>query len=147
MNAPIDSGVIPYVLSDTRDGVRTLVIRHGHHVRETRLLGDRVTQFGQLDRNAHADILTRDSSQHGCTTFGAAAGYWTSADVRPYLAHALDVFGPRRCLVGSDWPLVTLAGTMERWVDAVLDVLGPLSDSEQRAVLYDTAVAVYGVEP
>jgi len=29
MNAPIDSGVIPYVLSDTRDGVRTLTLNRG----------------------------------------------------------------------------------------------------------------------
>ena len=29
MNAPIDPSVIPYVLSDTRDGVRTLTLNRG----------------------------------------------------------------------------------------------------------------------
>ena len=29
MNAPIDSNVIPYVLSDTRDGVCTLTLNRG----------------------------------------------------------------------------------------------------------------------
>ena len=52
-----------------------------------------------------------------------AASGWSSADVRPYLEHALEVFGPMRCMIGSDWPVVTLAGTMERWFDAVLDVV------------------------
>jgi len=73
----------------------------------------------------------------------AAAG-WTSADVRPYLEHALEVFGPERCMIGSDWPLLTLAGTMERWFDAVCDVL---AEDDRYAVLRGTAAAFYGVEP
>jgi L-fuconolactonase len=70
---------------------------------------------------------------------------WTSADVRPYLEHALEVFGPGRCMVGSDWPVLTLAGTMERWFDAVLDVVGRLREQDVRAVLDDTASTVYGI--
>lgn len=71
-----------------------------------------------------------------------AAPGWTSVDVRPYLEHALQVFGPARCMVGSDWPVVTLAGTMEQWFDAVCDVL---SEDDRDAVLYETASAVYGI--
>jgi L-fuconolactonase len=74
----------------------------------------------------------------------AAAG-WTSADVCPYLEHALEVFGPRRCMIASDWPVLTLAGTMERWFDAVLEVVGGLPEQDLRAVLSETASTVYGV--
>ncbi len=74
-----------------------------------------------------------------------AAPGWTSADVRPYLEHALEVFGPGRCMVGSDWPVLTLAGTMERWFDAVLDVVGRLREHDVHAVLNDTASTVYGI--
>lgn len=74
-----------------------------------------------------------------------AAGGWTSADVRPYLEHALETFGPRRCMIGSDWPVLTLAGTMESWFDAVLDVVGPLPETDRRAVLCETASSVYGL--
>ena len=75
-----------------------------------------------------------------------AGGRWSRAQVCPYLEHALDVFGPRRCLIGSDWPVLTLAGTMEEWFDAVLEVLGGLSTDESDAVLFGTASVVYGVE-
>ena len=75
----------------------------------------------------------------------ARAG-WTSADVRPYLEHALDVFGPDRCMIGSDWPVLTLAGTIEDWFDAVLDVVGELAADDQQAVLLGTAGAVYGID-
>jgi L-fuconolactonase len=73
-----------------------------------------------------------------------AAPGWTSADVRPYLEHALEVFGTARCMIGSDWPLVTLAGTMGQWFDAVCDVL-PAEGRD--AVLGGTASVVYGIDP
>ena len=72
---------------------------------------------------------------------------WTGADVRPYLGHALEVFGPTRCMVGSDWPVLTLAGTMEGWFDAVLDVVDELPEHDRRAVLRGTALTVYGIDP
>ena len=76
-----------------------------------------------------------------------AAPGWTAADVAPYLRHALAVFGPSRCMIGSDWPVVTLAGSMRAWFDAVVDVVGALSAADRRAVLCGTAASVYGVDP
>jgi L-fuconolactonase len=70
---------------------------------------------------------------------------WTPADLRPYLDHALACFGPQRCLVGSDWPVVTLATTYDRWFDVVLDCLDDLGFEERRAVLSDNAVRVCGL--
>ena len=37
-----------------------------------------------------------------------------------------EVFGPGRCLYGSDWPVLTLAGSYAEWHDLVLDVVGEL---------------------
>lgn len=71
---------------------------------------------------------------------------WTSANLRPYLEHALTAFGPQRCLVGSDWPVLTLLSTVERWLDSLLDVVGELSSAEQDAVLRATALSVYGID-
>jgi len=47
---------------------------------------------------------------------------WTTADLAPYLAHALAVFGPERVMFGGDWPVSLLAGGYQRWV-AALDLL------------------------
>ena len=57
--------------------------------------------------------------------------------VVPYLEHALAVFGPDRCLVGSDWPVLTLATTYERWF-AVVAAVAP------ERVLGATGREVYG---
>ena len=50
-------------------------------------------------------------------------GAGAAGDVRPYLEYALEVFGPQRCLFGSDWPVLTLAGSYPEWRDTVLDAV------------------------
>ncbi len=54
----------------------------------------------------------------GATT-EADLSSWTIDDVRPYVEHALTVFGEDRVLFGSDWPVVTQAATYPRWVETV----------------------------
>jgi L-fucono-1,5-lactonase len=65
--------------------------------------------------------------------------------VRPYLEHALEVFGPQRCMIASDWPVVTLAATAAHWFDVVLGVIAQLPAQQRTAVLYGTATATYGL--
>jgi L-fuconolactonase len=83
---------------------------------------------------AHPNVMCKLS---GLTT-EAGAG-WRPATLRPYLDHALDVFGPGRCLVGSDWPVITLTATPERWFDVVMSVLEVCTNAERAAVLSGNA--------
>jgi predicted TIM-barrel fold metal-dependent hydrolase len=68
---------------------------------------------------------------------------WRTAEIRPYLLHSLDVFGPDRCLYGSDWPVATLATTYPRWLELILDTIADLPSGAQTAVLSGTAQRVY----
>jgi L-fuconolactonase len=61
-------------------------------------------------------------------------------DPRPYLEHALAVFGPDRCLFGSDWPVASLTTAYEDWLETVVGLLG---EGERGAVLAGTAERVY----
>ena len=70
---------------------------------------------------------------------------WKPADLRPYVEIALEVFGPARCMYGSDWPVCELAGTYEQVIGAARDVLSELSDSEQEQVFGGTAKNFYGL--
>jgi L-fuconolactonase len=70
---------------------------------------------------------------------------WTPDDLRPYLAHALACFGPERCLVGSDWPVATLATSYERWFDILLEFLADLPRPAREAILAGNASRVYGL--
>lgn len=60
---------------------------------------------------------------------------WTSADLGPYLDVALDVFGPDRLMVGSDWPVCTLAASYERTMDVFTRYLSGRPVAAQDAIL------------
>jgi L-fuconolactonase len=72
---------------------------------------------------------------------------WTVEDLRPYVARALDWFGPDRMLFGSDWPVCLLAAPYDRVVDAAQQLISGLSPAEQDAVFGRTAIAAYALPP
>ena len=75
-----------------------------------------------------------------------AAPGWQRADVLPFLRHALDAFGPERCLFGSDWPVALLNTTYEDWLGCVLEAIGECTDSERDGVLGMNATRIYGLK-
>ena len=68
---------------------------------------------------------------------------WTEADLKPYVDVVLGAFGPKRLMVGSDWPVCLLASTYKKWFDVLRNLLGDLSDSELDWVFGQTARNVY----
>jgi L-fuconolactonase len=70
---------------------------------------------------------------------------WAPDRLRPYLDHALDTFGPMRCLAGSDWPVLTLAGTYEQWFELLRDATAGLGPSERAAVFAGNAERTYAL--
>ncbi|MBI3684223.1 MAG: amidohydrolase family protein [Acidobacteria bacterium] len=72
-------------------------------------------------------------------------GKWTVTDLRPYFEIALDCFGPGRLMFGSDWPVLRLAGEYSQWAEIVRQWIGPLSDREQRRILFGTACDAYSL--
>jgi L-fuconolactonase len=75
-----------------------------------------------------------------------ASGGWRVDDLRRYVDHLLEQFGPERLLWGSDWPVVCLAGGYERWLEATEVLLRGLSGAERDAVLGGTAARFYSFE-
>ena len=71
---------------------------------------------------------------------------WTAADLRPYLDVVLEAFGPGRLMVGSDWPVCLLAADYPTVIGLVRDLVDPLSDAEQAAILGGTAARFYGIQ-
>jgi L-fuconolactonase len=60
---------------------------------------------------------------------------WTTAQLRPYLDVAFDCFGARRLMIGSDWPVCTVAADYARTLDVVIGSLSGRPREEQDAVL------------
>lgn len=67
--------------------------------------------------------------------------HWTEDDLRPYVEHAIQVFGPERLMAGSDWPVALLASdylTVWRTTSSLL------SGTDRARVLGKTAGSFYG---
>jgi L-fuconolactonase len=64
---------------------------------------------------------------------------WMPAQLRPYIDAALEVFGPSRLMIGSDWPVCLVAASYARVIDLVRDALGEYSVDEQKQMLEGTA--------
>ncbi|MEV1327984.1 amidohydrolase family protein [Micromonospora costi] len=68
---------------------------------------------------------------------------WRVADLRPFVAEAVDRFGPDRLMFGSDWPVCRLAADYGTVLSALTEALPPLSPGERAAVFGGTAARTY----
>jgi L-fuconolactonase len=71
---------------------------------------------------------------------------WTPADLRPYLDVALDCFGANRLMVGSDWPVCTLAGEYGRVMDVFTSFAEEQAAEDRDAILGGTAMTFWRLE-
>ena len=71
---------------------------------------------------------------------------WTADGLRPYFEMCLQVFGPRRLMFGSDWPVCLVATSYQRWVETVSGWVGNLSNDEQSRIWSGTAVEAYRLQ-
>ena len=70
---------------------------------------------------------------------------WDAAALRPYLDAAVEAFGVRRLMAGSDWPVCLVACEYGRWFEVLREYFAGFSAEERDAVFGGTAVEVYGL--
>ena len=71
---------------------------------------------------------------------------WHPDQVAPFLDVVVAAFGPTRCMVGSDWPVCTLAASYADNLGLVARYAAALAPDERRAVLEGTARAWYRLD-
>lgn len=70
---------------------------------------------------------------------------WTPEQIRPYLDVALEAFGSRRLIFGSDWPVCLVAGSYRQVVNLAADYVQNLSVQEQQDFWGGNAIRFYGL--
>lgn len=75
-----------------------------------------------------------------------ASEHWSVADLAPYVDHLIATFGPLRLIWGSDWPVLELQGTYDRWVAATDELLAALPASDRAAILGGNAKLFYEID-
>lgn len=70
---------------------------------------------------------------------------WTTDDLSPVTERLLEIFGPERLMIGSDWPVSTLAADYSRIWSASEELISKLSAAEQTAIRAGTAARIYRI--
>jgi len=71
---------------------------------------------------------------------------WRAEDLKPYVESALEVFGPRRMMFGSDWPVCLLAASYDQVLEAAQSLFAELSEEDRQKILAANAIDFYRIE-
>lgn len=71
--------------------------------------------------------------------------HYSPEDLRSYLDVVFNAFGPRRLMIGSDWPVCTLVAPYEQVMAIVIDYIQYRSSIEQQMILGENARTFYGI--
>ena len=70
---------------------------------------------------------------------------WQPSDLKPYVTHAIEIFGIDRVMWGSDWPVCLLAGSYAQVFGALKYSITDLSEPDQAKILGENARRFYGI--
>jgi len=68
---------------------------------------------------------------------------WQTEDLRPYVDYALEVFGPRRLMFGSDYPVCLLAASYKQVLESFQELLKDLSADDREQIFGGNAARFY----
>ncbi|MBC63520.1 MAG: amidohydrolase [Chloroflexi bacterium] len=70
---------------------------------------------------------------------------WNIDDLRPYVHHALSLFGVDRIMFGSDWPVCTLAGQYKDVKNSFDEILKDIDHASQNKIFGENASKFYKI--
>jgi L-fuconolactonase len=68
---------------------------------------------------------------------------WRTEDLRPFVECALEFFGARRLMFGSDWPVCLLAASYGQVLESFQSLTAGLSEAERALILGENAKEFY----
>ena len=70
---------------------------------------------------------------------------WTVDSIRPFVLSMIEIFGPSRCMFGSNFPVDKLYTSFETLFDAFDEITRGFSDSERADMFAGTAERFYRI--
>ena len=70
---------------------------------------------------------------------------WNKEDLRPFVDRALELFGPKRMMFGSDWPVCLLAASYAQVLECFQSLLEQLNDQERAGIFGENAMKFYQI--
>lgn len=76
---------------------------------------------------------------------GMADNDWTVDSIRRWVLTCIDVFGPHRCIFGTNWPVDKMYSTYDVLIDAYTELVADFTDDEQDAMFSKNASTLYRI--
>jgi len=70
---------------------------------------------------------------------------FTESSIRPWIEHCISIFGPERCMIGSNWPLDRLFSSYDVVFNIYREIIAQYSAKEQVAIASATANSFYRI--
>jgi predicted TIM-barrel fold metal-dependent hydrolase len=106
------------------------------------------TELGDAGQRTHLDRLAELAAAPNVATrldaIGTVFGAWTTEEVRPWLLSIVALFGPDRCMLGSDLPIERLRSRFDSLYRAYDEIFAEHTAPERGLLLHDTALRWYG---
>jgi L-fuconolactonase len=69
--------------------------------------------------------------------------HWSADELKPYVLDVLDIFGPERCMFGTDWPVCLVAGSYAQVIGALRSCLADLGEAQREQIFGHSAIEAY----
>lgn len=70
---------------------------------------------------------------------------WSGKDFYPYLDTVMESFGPERLLFGSDWPVMLLSGTYDKWKMLIENYIRQFAKADKENIFRNNAIRFYNI--
>jgi predicted TIM-barrel fold metal-dependent hydrolase len=107
------------------------------------MIEDRSEAGWELWRTGMTALAARPNVSVKLSGLGTFLRACSETEWRPMIERTIDLFGPSRCLFGSNFPIESLWTSYGELVDVFRRCLSRFDAGEQRAVLHDTAERLY----
>ena len=109
------------------------------------------TELGDAGMRTHLDRLAELAAEPNVATridaIGTIFGDWTAEQIGPWLLATVALFGPDRCMLGSDLPIERLRSGFERLYGVYDEIFAAYAPDDRELLLHDTAQHWYGPGP
>ena len=109
------------------------------------LIGDGVLEPWASDQVRVADIPNVYCKISGMVT-EADQTDWTVDDLKPYATHVVELSGFDRVMFGREWSVCHFVASYQQALDASLESVGPMSDTERAGFLARNASRFYNLQ-
>ena len=103
--------------------------------------------FWLSDRTVVRDMLCDCNVATRIDAIGTIFGDWTLSQIRPWLLEVAGIFGPPRCMLGSDLPIENLRSGFGPLYAAYDAIFSAFSDDERAWLFHRTAERWYASAP